>query len=192
MLGHYFKRRRQFVEMITMSGEGVGVALFSVILKEGVGWVKTCFHSIKIIYFWWRFSFVCFFFVFLDFIFCSFKESYKNAVNIPLSLCKNKHFTSVFHFFFFRLSKMGWRLGLQAVTGLVSISFFMGLLYRPASLYHPQRRAILHLKNQRKKVIYDVIFFKRENERMFFFVVLFLFLLPNRCYILVSASKLYA
>lgn len=37
MIGHYFKRRRQFVEMITMSGEGVGVALFSVILKEGVG-----------------------------------------------------------------------------------------------------------------------------------------------------------
>lgn len=37
MLGHYFKRRRHFVEMITMSGEGVGVALFSVILKEGVG-----------------------------------------------------------------------------------------------------------------------------------------------------------
>jgi hypothetical protein len=47
---------------------------------------------------------------------------------------------------------MGWRLGLQAVTGLVSLSFFMALLYRPASLYHPQRRAILHLKNQRKKV----------------------------------------
>lgn len=36
MLGHYFKRRRQFVEMITMSGEGVGIALFSVILKEGL------------------------------------------------------------------------------------------------------------------------------------------------------------
>lgn len=49
-------------------------------------------------------------------------------------------------------SKMGWRLGLQAVTGLVSCCFFMGILYRPASLYHPQRRAILHLKNQRKKV----------------------------------------
>lgn len=41
---------------------------------------------------------------------------------------------------------------MQAVTGLVSCCFFMGLLYRPASLYHPQRRAILHLKNQRKKV----------------------------------------
>lgn len=37
MVGHYFRRRRHFVEMITMSGEGVGVALFSVILKEGVG-----------------------------------------------------------------------------------------------------------------------------------------------------------
>ncbi|XP_055684488.1 monocarboxylate transporter 12 [Lutzomyia longipalpis] len=85
MLGLYFKRRRQFVEMVTLSGEGIGVALFSVILKEGVG-------------------------------------------------------------------KMGWRLGLQAVTGFVALSFFMGLLYRPASLYHPQRRAILHLKNQRKKV----------------------------------------
>lgn len=47
---------------------------------------------------------------------------------------------------------MGWRLGLQAVTGLVSCCFFLGILYRPASLYHPQRRAILHLKNQRKKV----------------------------------------
>ncbi|CRL00633.1 CLUMA_CG013893, isoform A [Clunio marinus] len=85
MIGHYFKRRRQFVEMIVMAGEGVGIALFSVILKEGVG-------------------------------------------------------------------KIGWRLGLQCVTVLVSLSFFMGLLYRPASLYHPQRRAILHLKNSRKKV----------------------------------------
>jgi hypothetical protein len=37
MIGHYFKRRRQFVEMIVMAGEGVGIALFSVILKEGVG-----------------------------------------------------------------------------------------------------------------------------------------------------------
>jgi hypothetical protein len=56
--------------------------------------------------------------------------------------------------------KMGWRLGLQAVTGLVSLSFFMALLYRPASLYHPQRRAILHLKNQRKKV-------SRRFEKLF-------------------------
>lgn len=37
MIGHYFKRRRQFVEMIVMAGEGVGIALFSVIIKEGIG-----------------------------------------------------------------------------------------------------------------------------------------------------------
>ncbi|XP_039950949.1 uncharacterized protein LOC120768357 [Bactrocera tryoni] len=85
MLGNYFKRRRQFVEMVAMSGEGVGISIFSVILREGVG----------------------------------------NA---------------------------GWRVGLQIVAGLVAVSFFMGLLYRPASLYHPQRRAIQHLKNQRKKM----------------------------------------
>ncbi|XP_067624694.1 uncharacterized protein [Eurosta solidaginis] len=85
MLGNYFKRRRQFVEMVAMSGEGVGISIFSVILREGVG----------------------------------------NA---------------------------GWRVGLQIVAGLLAVSFFMGLLYRPASLYHPQRRAIQHLKNQRKKM----------------------------------------
>lgn len=31
------------------------------------------------------------------------------------------------------------------------INFFIGVLYRPASLYHPQRRAILHLKSLQKK-----------------------------------------
>lgn len=48
--------------------------------------------------------------------------------------------------------KLGWRLGLQAVTGVLALGFFLGVLYRSASLYHPQRRAILHLKNQRNKV----------------------------------------
>lgn len=79
---------------------------------------------------------------------------------------------------------MGWRLGLQAVTGLVSISFFMGLLYRPASLYHPQRRAILHLKNQRKKVIYDTLFFFPEEKMRTFSFLLF-------CFIFTSESMLY-
>ncbi len=56
-------------------------------------------------------------------------------------------------FFLFRLtlyllSSLGWRLGLQSVTGCVSSLFFLGLFYRSASLYHPQRRAILHLKVQ--------------------------------------------
>lgn len=37
MLGHYFKRRREFVEMVAQAGGGVGVALFSVLYKEAVG-----------------------------------------------------------------------------------------------------------------------------------------------------------
>ncbi|CAH0752638.1 unnamed protein product [Diatraea saccharalis] len=45
---------------------------------------------------------------------------------------------------------IGWRLGLQAVTGVVFVTFILGTFYRSASLYHPQRRAILHLKNQNK------------------------------------------
>ncbi|VVD02385.1 unnamed protein product [Leptidea sinapis] len=85
VLGTYFKRRRQFVELVAHAGGGVGIALFSVAYKEAVG-------------------------------------------------------------------KLGWRLGLQAITGVLVLAFFLCAVYRSASLYHPQRRAILHLKNQRKKV----------------------------------------
>lgn len=44
------------------------------------------------------------------------------------------------------------RLGFQTITGTVFITFLLGMFYRSASLYHPQRRAILHLKNQKRKV----------------------------------------
>lgn len=37
VLGHYFKRRREFVEMVAQAGTGVGIALFSVLYKEAVG-----------------------------------------------------------------------------------------------------------------------------------------------------------
>ena len=47
---------------------------------------------------------------------------------------------------------MGWRPGLQSVTGVLATTFFLGTFYRSASLYHPQRRAILHLKQTKKKV----------------------------------------
>ncbi|KAK8766050.1 hypothetical protein V5799_007166 [Amblyomma americanum] len=50
------------------------------------------------------------------------------------------------------LGSLGWRHGLQAATGLVSLNFLLGAFYRSASLYHPQRRAIVHLKNQRRKI----------------------------------------
>lgn len=38
---------------------------------------------------------------------------------------------------------------MQSVTGALSLAFFLGLIYKSASLYHPQRRAMLHVKNQR-------------------------------------------
>ena len=52
--------------------------------------------------------------------------------------------------FYYR--SIGWRLGLQAVTGVVSLLFVLATFYRSASLYHPQRRAILHLKSQKRKI----------------------------------------
>uniref|UniRef100_T1J6X6 Major facilitator superfamily (MFS) profile domain-containing protein n=1 Tax=Strigamia maritima TaxID=126957 RepID=T1J6X6_STRMM len=85
MVGQYFKRRREFIEIIVQSGGGIGIALFSVFLKESI-------------------------------------------------------------------NSIGWRLGLQAVTGTLFLCFILGIFYRSASLYHPQRRAILHLKSQKRKI----------------------------------------
>ncbi|XP_063868688.1 monocarboxylate transporter 12-like isoform X2 [Scylla paramamosain] len=96
MLGQYFRRRREFVEIIAQSGCGIGVTLFSVFFKEAI-------------------------------------------------------------------RSVGWRLGLQAVTGVVFSSFFLGIFYRSASLYHPQRRAILHIKNQKRKQVRDK--YKIDSEK---------------------------
>ncbi|KAF5291585.1 hypothetical protein FQR65_LT01898 [Abscondita terminalis] len=105
VLGHYFKRRREFVEMVAQAGAGVGMALFSVFYKEAVG-------------------------------------------------------------------KLGWRLGMQAVTGLLSLAFFLPIVYRSANLYHPQRRAIMHLKNQRKKMKEKKTHTKVKKPPMFDFTPL--------------------
>ena len=56
----------------------------------------------------------------------------------------------IYYFNFY--SSVGWRLGLQQITGLLITTFLLGTFYRSASLYHPQRRAILHLKTQKRKI----------------------------------------
>lgn len=47
VLGAYFKRRRQFVELVAHAGGGVGIALFSVAYKEAVGYVEHFFTENK-------------------------------------------------------------------------------------------------------------------------------------------------
>ena len=61
---------------------------------------------------------------------------------------------------------LGFRLGLQSVTGVLTSLFFLGLFYRSASLYHPQRRAILHLKDMSKRKGKDKN--KMENKPPYF------------------------
>ena len=47
----------------------------------------------------------------------------------------------------------GWRYGLQILAGLALITAIGSAFYRSATLYHTQRRAILHLKSQRRNVL---------------------------------------
>lgn len=48
-------------------------------------------------------------------------------------------------------SVLSWRGGLETLAGLFSVTVLLAIHLRPASLYHPQRRAIIHLKTQRRR-----------------------------------------
>ena len=65
-----------------------------------------------------------------------------HSSDLALSIVSSLHVTR----------SLGWRLGLQILTLLITVTFFLGMFYRSASLYHPQRRAIMHLKNQKRKI----------------------------------------
>ena len=85
--------------------------------------------------------------------------------------------------FLFCFRALRWRLGLQAMQGLTILSFFLGLFFRSASMYHPQRDAISHIKHQKEKVkginskenlkkkrekpMFDFSFLKNRNIRLF-------------------------
>ena len=51
------------------------------------------------------------------------------------------------------LQLAGWRLGLQIISASVSLCIIPALLYRPASVYHPQRNAILHMRQYMRQVL---------------------------------------
>ncbi|XP_023346554.1 uncharacterized protein LOC111715463 [Eurytemora carolleeae] len=53
----------------------------------------------------------------------------------------------------FLLREQGWRLGLQMMCLILIPGIFICLFYRPASLYHPQRRAMQHIKFHQKRIL---------------------------------------
>ena len=56
-----------------------------------------------------------------------------------------------YHYYYLPPRSVGWRHALHMLAASLSSMFFLGMFYRSASLYHPQRRAILHLKDMSKK-----------------------------------------
>lgn len=126
MCAQYFKRKREFVEIFIVSGSGMGIALMSTFIKnsiESIGW-RCVWTKKKGLSHSWR-------------------ELSKILQECPAFYYDNFKLNCMHKFF---------RLGLQAVTVCVFSTFILGTCYRSASLYHPQRRAILHLKNQKRKI----------------------------------------
>ena len=131
MVGQYFKRRREAVEIALVGSSGIGLALMTVFLHTTLGYDIVIYTVTQLPYIEYDLELLLKFFL----CFIIYNDIRRILYNVYLH------------------SAIGWRLGLQAVTGLVLLTFILGSCYRSASLYHPQRRAILHLKNQRKKVL---------------------------------------
>lgn len=70
-------------------------------------------------------------------------------------------------FKFFAPRSLGWRYGLHLMAVVFFGPFFLGTFYRSATLYHPQRRAIIHLKNQQKaQILQRVATAKTRNTKI--------------------------
>lgn len=71
-----------------------------------------------------------------------------HSVQLQIGLCHGSF--AILYYILRRL--LSWRHGLHAVSGLAFACFFLGMFFRSATLYHPQRRAILHLKSLKRKI----------------------------------------
>ncbi|WAR07131.1 MOT12-like protein [Mya arenaria] len=48
------------------------------------------------------------------------------------------------------IRKLRWEHAMHAIAGVSAVTMVAGALYRSASLYHPRRNVIMHIKNQKK------------------------------------------
>lgn len=115
MIAQYFKKKREFVESLSVAGSGLGIIVMSTFLQKSIDALG------------WRY-----------------------IVNLVIARLTSS------------VPVLISRYGLQCVTLCAFSTFFLGLFYRSAALYHPQRRAILHLKTQKRKVKEK----NRQNNRM--------------------------
>ena len=54
MVGQYFKRKRELVEIILVAGSGLGITTISVFIKEAIGWAAQLYFTECFYFFYMR------------------------------------------------------------------------------------------------------------------------------------------
>ena len=110
MVGQYFKRRRDFVEIVVQIGAGIGVILFSVFFKEALGLVVALRLSVFLFSFF--FCFACCF-VLLPALRCTFQPP------LQIKTATSSSFETAFTSDNFMMTKRGLHARLYCVAGVI-------------------------------------------------------------------------